>query len=291
MLNRLSALALALLAPAALAQTAADLVAEAQTAYQADAPTECARLYGLAFEQAAGTSRAYYDAACCAALADRPALAFEYLHEAIGAGYRNVEWLGRDSDLDALRGDAGWTGVIVAAEAAHEAFLGSINRDLYEVYQADQADRRTRPIDWDAVSPRDSLRRAAVGAMLLAGEVRAADDLYHAAMVYQHGESPESFLLANLLTREAVRLDPSHAYARQMVAMTHDRYLWNTGRPQVYGTQSRIGEDGLWTSEPFDPTVVTDAERVAAGSLSAEAKREWLEKRNAAIRHEPGGDR
>lgn len=286
MLKSLSVIALVGLTHAALAQTAGNLVSDARAAYNADAPAECVRLYGQVFERSAGTSRTYYAAACCAALADHPSLAFEYLHSAIEAGYRNVEWLERDSDLDALRGDAEWVGVIAAAEGAHEAFLTSINRDLYDLYEADQADRRTRPIDWDVVSRRDSVRRVAVGEMLLAGDVKTADDFYHAAMVYQHGESAESFLLANLLTREAVRLDSSHAPARQMIGMTHDRYLWNVGRPQVYGTQSRMAEDGLWTFEPFDPDAVTDEERAAVGSLPLQAKYDWLEQRNAAIRAE-----
>ena len=291
MLKRLVVLAVVGLAPAALAQSAADYVADAQTAYHADEPAECVRLYGLAFEQDEGTSKTYYDAACCAALAGRPAVAFAYLHDAIEAGYRNIEWLGRDSDLDALREDEAWPGVIAAAESAHEAFMASINRDLYELYEADQADRRTPPIDWTLVSRRDSLRRMAVGEMLLAGEIRTADDFYHAAMVYQHGESPESFLLANWLTREAVRLDSTHEPARQMVGMTHDRYLWHIDRPQVYGTQVRMAEDGLWTFEPFDPDAVTDEERANVGSLPLQAKYEWLEQRNAAIRAERESNR
>ena len=119
--------------------------------------------------------------------------------------------------------------------------------------------------------------------ILLAGAAVTADDLYHAAMVFQHGETPESFLLANQLVREAVRLDSTQELARQMVAMTYDRYLWNVGRPQVYGTQFQMNTDGLWTFEPFDPSVVTDAERVAAGSLPLAAKYEWLEGRNAQL--------
>ena len=286
MLIRLSLLALLCLAPSALSQTATELVAEAQTAYQASDPVTCALLYGQAFEREAGTSRSYYDAACCAALAGQNAAAFDYLHRAVAAGYRDADWLERDSDLASLRGRPEWPGVMAAAQSAHETFLASLNLDLYAIYQADQADRQTRPIDWSQVSRRDSLRRVAVGTMLLSGQVVTADDYYHAAMVYQHGDSPESFLLANLLTTQAVLLDPSHEPARQMMGMTHDRYLWNTGRPQVYGTQFKTDEEGYWTFEPFDPDAVTDEERAAVGSLPLAAKYEWLDKRNAALRAE-----
>ena len=276
------ALLLALSASAS-AQTADSLVAAAQAAYQSGQPAECARLYGEAFDRAPATSRAAYDAACCAALADRPDAAFRHLHTAIAAGYRNFDWLQRDGDLASLRDRPEWAGVTAAAEAAHEVWLATLNRELYEVYRQDQADRMTRPIDWDAVSVRDSLRQRAVGQMLLDGAVVTADDHVHAAMVYQHGGPPEAFLLANRLARAAVALDSTHALARQLVAMTHDRYLWNTGRPQVYGTQSKMTPDGLWTDEPFDPDAVTDAERAAAGVLTLEAQREWRAQRNARI--------
>ena len=271
------------LAFAASAQTSDELVGQAQTAYQAKEPAECARLYGLAFDQRPGTSRSFYDAACCAALADQPDLAIGYLHSAINAGYRNIDWLGQDSDLNTLRDRPEWAGVMASAEAAQQTFLASLNPALYAIYQQDQADRMTRPIDWNAVSVRDSLRRVEVGTILLAGGAVTADDLYHAAMVFQHGETPESFLLANQLVREAVRLDSTQDLARQMIAMTYDRYLWNVGRPQVYGTQFQMNAEGLWTFEPFDPTIVTDAQRIAAGSLPLAAKYEWLEGRNAQV--------
>ena len=172
----------------------------------------------------------------------------------------------------------------VDAQIQSEEKLSGSNSELAAIYEADQADRQSRPIDWKVVSQRDSLRRAAVGELLLDQQVKTADDFYHAALVFQHGRSPESFLLANMLSREAARLDSSSAQARRMIGMTHDRYLWSIGLPQVYGTQSRTTEDGLWTFEPFDPDAVTDEERAAVGSLPLQEKYDWQERRNEAIR-------
>lgn len=138
---------------------------------------------------------------------------------------------------------------------------------------ARKGSKRSGSCSGDTVSRRGSLRRVEVGTPLLAGRAVTADDLDHAAMVFQHGEAPESFLLANPLVREAVRLDS-----------THD--LWNVGRPQVYGTPFQMTADGLWAFEPFDPSAVTDAERVAVGSLPLAAKYEWLEGRDAQVREE-----
>jgi hypothetical protein len=144
----------------------------------------------------------------------------------------------------------------------------TVNAELHRMYLEDQAARRLPydQIDWKVVSARDAEHRKRVDEMIAAGELTAADDYYHAAMIFQHGSHPADYARANELAREAVRRDPTHARARWLVAATHDRHLKSQGKPQIYGTQfSRIKPDGLWTLEPIDEDAVTDAQRVEMG--------------------------
>ncbi len=63
------------------------------------------------------------------------------------------------------------------------------NAELAALHDADQSARaRPAEIDWAVLVPEDRQRRERVHALLRAGEVRAAIDYYHAAMVFQHGQ-------------------------------------------------------------------------------------------------------
>jgi hypothetical protein len=116
-------------------------------------------------------------------------------------------------------------------------------------------------IDWAAVTPRDQARRRRVDAIVAAGQAKVADDYYHAAMVYQHGDTPDDAGRAHDLALAAVKLDPGHDTARWLAAASLDRQLMYQGKPQRYGTQyKRL--DGVWTLWDVDPTV-TDDERAA----------------------------
>jgi hypothetical protein len=73
------------------------------------------------------------------------------------------------------------------------------NPALATLFQQDQADREGASIDWQAVTTRDAARRAQAKALLDQGAVRSAADYYHAAMVFQHGETLDDYRLANAL--------------------------------------------------------------------------------------------
>jgi len=100
--------------------------------------------------------------------------------------------------------------------------------------------------------------------ILAAGDVKAADDYFHAAMVLQHGQGPEDYKLAHELALKASELDADHSTARWLAAAAKDRYLHSIGEPQIYGTQFRK-VDGKWTLEPIDESAVTDEERARWG--------------------------
>jgi hypothetical protein len=132
----------------------------------------------------------------------------------------------------------------------------------------DQADRAagSNKIDWDVVSTRDAARRTEVLQLLNAGDIRSADDFYHAALIFQHGDSIQDTQLALALATTSARMNPSNQQAQVLMAQAWDRILVRSGKPQWYGTQfQRSKTTGKWELFPTDPTAVTEAQRTALG--------------------------
>lgn len=227
--------------------------AEGLAAYERKDWLACARL----FEQAED----WYSAACCRALGGESDKAFALLAEAIEHGFRDAAHLDRDPDLAPLRGDARWQGVRDAVAAKLAAYRASINGELLALYEADQGDRSGGPdkIDWKIVGPRDEARRKRVDEIVAAGGAKAADDYYHAAMVFQHGAGVEEIRRARELALKAVEIEPKHRRARWLAAAAEDRVLMFEQKPQKWGTQY-TKRDGVWILWDVDPAI-TDAQR------------------------------
>jgi hypothetical protein len=94
------------------------------------------------------------------------------------------------------------------------------------------------------------------------GQLRTAEEYYHAAMVLQHGALPEEFLLAHELA--TVAGFKGHKGGRWLSAAALDRFLHALKRPQRFGTQYRRDGDGPWTQEPYDRSL-PDAVRAEYG--------------------------
>jgi len=139
--------------------------------------------------------------------------------------------------------------------------LLALNLEVYVAFLNDQADRAGDIPDVQKVLRADEQRRHIVQLAIASHTLTTADDLYHAAMVMQHGTKPEDFALARDLAAEAMKRDPTHRPAAWLYAAATDRWLWRTGKPQIYGTQYKQ-VNGKWTLEPFDRNAVTDDERL-----------------------------
>jgi hypothetical protein len=140
------------------------------------------------------------------------------------------------------------------------------NAEMKAIFEADQADRAPAgaAIDWAAVTPRDEARRARTLALVAAGALASGDDYWHAAFILQHGSAPEDFLLAH--TFAIIAAARGRADATWIAAATLDRYLRESGRPQIYGTQYNFSnETGTATQDPYDRALVSDALRQALG--------------------------
>ncbi len=151
------------------------------------------------------------------------------------------------------------------------------NADLVRLYEEDQADRTQpagREIDWSTVGPRDRAREARVKALYEAAQLHTAADFHHAAMILQHAEASDDFLLAHELCIVAIAKGDSSAL--WLCAATEDRFLMNIGREQRFGTQYRSeGPGGAFRLVPVADKV-TDALRAEfhAPTLEQAKKRE-----------------
>lgn len=154
----------------------------------------------------------------------------------------------------------------------------SDNQELKALYQQDQADRRSRPIDWKAVSVRDSLREARVYALLDANLVKTAADHANAAMIFQHGKDTIASTMAVKMMKKAVALDST--INKWLLAAAIDRDLMRRKKPQIYGTQYMRQNDGPFYLYDIDTTQVSDAERKAYGVETLAAQREKVRMMN-----------
>mgnify|MGYP007047038938 CR=1 FL=1 len=151
---------------------------------------------------------------------------------------------------------------------------------LRALFEADQADRGPETLDPSTLPGRDAARREQALALIAGGELHSAADHLHAAMLFQHGGTPEAYARAHALAIAGLRLHPAAVPLRWLAAASLDRWLQATGQPQVFGTQSLREGNGPWSMEPYDPSPVTDAQRALADVPSLADQRAHLAQLN-----------
>ena len=112
------------------------------------------------------------------------------------------------------------------------------NPELLKIFNEDQSDRKVpkeQSIDWSVVIPRDEARLAQVKELYEADALQTGTDYYRAALILQHGEEPEDYLLAHEFC--IVAISRREAQAKWLAAASEDRFLMSIDRPQRFGTQ------------------------------------------------------
>lgn len=141
------------------------------------------------------------------------------------------------------------------------------NAEMVAIYAADQAIRQVAAERFrdrafvTEMHAADAARRVQTRALLDAGALQTGEDYRAAAFVFQHGSTPEDYLLAHSLAVAAVaKGSPEGTW---IAAATVDRYLQMIDKPQIYGTQTRKTNDAPATLEPYDRALIPDSLRMA----------------------------
>lgn len=146
--------------------------------------------------------------------------------------------------------------------------------EMKTIFDEDQRVRQAEHIDWAATSRTDAERREQTRKLLAIGALHTGKDYEEAAFVFQHGDSPQDYLLAHTLAMVAV--SKGDATAIWIAAATLDRYLQKAGQKQIFGTQYLTDSKGNWTQEPYDQGLVSDALRRQLGVPSQATQAEQL---------------
>lgn len=136
-----------------------------------------------------------------------------------------------------------------------------MNKELHRLFVADQQERENHPVfgtaAYLALRSRDQARRQQVQRLIEHDQVHTAQDYYHAALIFQHGDTVEEIWAAHQWAMKSVAL--GHEAGKWLAAAALDRWHMYQGQPQKYGTQ--LVPDGtryrLWDIEPS----TTDEER------------------------------
>ena len=139
----------------------------------------------------------------------------------------------------------------------------SPSAQMKSIYDEDQAVRQTEHIESQVIGRSDAQRRDQTRKLLAAGALQTGKDYEEAAFIFQHGDSPEDYLLANTLA--TVSVSKGDAGAIWIAAATLDRYLQKINQKQIFGTQYLSGPKGTWTQEPYDRALISDALRQQFG--------------------------
>jgi hypothetical protein len=150
----------------------------------------------------------------------------------------------------------------------------SPNLELERLFEEDQEVRLARDgeVDWSSVELADETRRRRADVLLSSGAVRAPEDFYRAAMLFQHGNRRSDFQRARELALRAVELRPGYSEAKWLAAAALDRDRVASGLPQKYGTQYRKVAGRLELYPVESETTDEERRRWSVPSLSEELK-------------------
>jgi hypothetical protein len=148
-------------------------------------------------------------------------------------------------------------------------------RVVQRIVDADQAARTN--VDFSKMSDRESRsvwaadrrRREELLVLLQGGKVNKPQSLASAALVFQHGNCPDHFLLANQLAKYA--MNAGEESAGELFAATQDRWLMSQNKPQKFGTQY-MHVNGNWILHEVDPNTTDDERRKYNVPTLAEAQ-------------------
>ncbi len=158
-----------------------------------------------------------------------------------------------------------------SSEAPPPHAVASDSDELRRLYDEDQADRAPTAFNPN-VFFRDRARLKRVKELFAAGGLHTANDYHHSAMILQHGEEPEDFLLAHELCVAAMSMGGNDRQTKWLAAASEDRFLMSIGRPQRFGTQFKSEGTGPVRLYTVGDGMTDELRRLMATPTLAEAK-------------------
>lgn len=136
---------------------------------------------------------------------------------------------------------------------------GVMLSDAGEKMDSGTAKKHSMQVDGKTMERHDAERRKLTRALMSEGKLITAHDFHDAAVIFQHGQTADDYLLAHILAIEAVV--KGDASSKWISAATLDRYLQAIGKPQVFGTQY-LDHDFLFMQQhKSDPAAMSNYKR------------------------------
>jgi TPR repeat protein len=141
--------------------------------------------------------------------------------------------------------------------------MEEMNTELVALFAADQEDHTAGNMvgtaEYEAMRARDAARRSRVRDIIAESHTNHPHDLYHAAWILNHGDTPNDAEMAYRLADRAAAV--GHRPARWLRAAAYDRWQMYQGLPQRFGTQS-VPDGTRYRLWPLDGSA-TDEDRTA----------------------------
>lgn len=158
--------------------------------------------------------------------------------------------------------------------------------EIHRLRVADQDERRgimkKSKAEWDQLAQRDVVRRKRTLEIYRSGGLKTGEDFFDAALILQHGDKPDDYLLAHVLCTIAIAKG-NNADARWLSAATLDRYLQAIQQKQIFGTQYEGDEKKGYSNGPYDSSLLTDSVRKALDVPSLEQQKKDVENLNKSV--------
>jgi len=158
--------------------------------------------------------------------------------------------------------------------------------EIHRMRVADQDDRRgamkKSKAEWNQLAQRDVVRRKRTLEIYRSGGLKTGGDFFDAALILQHGDKPDDYLLAHVLCTIAIAKG-NNADARWLSAATLDRYLQSIQQKQIFGTQYEGDEKKGYSNGSYDSGLLTDSVRKALEVPTLEQQKKDVENLNKSV--------
>ena len=112
------------------------------------------------------------------------------------------------------------------------------------------------------MTKRDADRLKRAEDIYRSGGLVSAGDYFDFALIMQHSNFSEDYLLAHVLCIVSIAKENT-ADARWLSAAALDRYLQSVQQTQIFGTQHHGDDKNGYTNDPYHRNLLTDATRTA----------------------------